>query len=292
MKSVAVLLSTYNGESYLEPLIDSILRQEGVEVRLYVRDDGSSDKTCSIVESYVATGWIELFEQGQNLGYAKSFWRLLRLAQGADYYAFADQDDIWCSDKLSRAVETLDSHDGPCLYTSSVIPVDNRLIPMNVDVFPSHGPLSLEESLQRSILPGCTFVLNGDSREIAINFNGYMESHDWAMYAIVTLFGTVKFDQKPGIMYRLHDGNAIGVQSSFANLQSKITRLFAPSNRTRSRFAQALLDSYGDGIPYDKRKSIEILANCNQNLATRFRLAFSLQYKGVIFRSYALLGRI
>ena len=41
MKSVAVLISTYNGEKYLREQLDSILNQIEVEIELFVRDDGS-----------------------------------------------------------------------------------------------------------------------------------------------------------------------------------------------------------------------------------------------------------
>ena len=47
---ITVLLSTYNGERYLREQIESILRQEGVEVHLFVRDDGSTDSTLSILD--------------------------------------------------------------------------------------------------------------------------------------------------------------------------------------------------------------------------------------------------
>lgn len=54
-KSVQVVMSTYNGEKYLKEQIDSILSQEGVDVRLYIRDDGSSDRTTDILASYLPT---------------------------------------------------------------------------------------------------------------------------------------------------------------------------------------------------------------------------------------------
>ena len=41
MISVAVIMSTYNGEKYLDEQIDSILNQTDLEVTLFVRDDGS-----------------------------------------------------------------------------------------------------------------------------------------------------------------------------------------------------------------------------------------------------------
>ena len=45
MENVAILMSTYNGEKYLSQQIDSILMQEKVDIKLFIRDDGSTDKT-------------------------------------------------------------------------------------------------------------------------------------------------------------------------------------------------------------------------------------------------------
>lgn len=50
--SVTVLMSTYNGEKYLAEQIESILSQTQVDVRLVIRDDGSSDSTLSILREY------------------------------------------------------------------------------------------------------------------------------------------------------------------------------------------------------------------------------------------------
>ena len=48
MKSVLILMSTYNGEKYLKTQIDSLLAQKNVNVSIVVRDDGSTDGTVSI----------------------------------------------------------------------------------------------------------------------------------------------------------------------------------------------------------------------------------------------------
>lgn len=99
-KSVQVVMSTYNGEKYLKEQIDSILSQEGVDVRLYIRDDGSSDRTTDILASYQEHKNVKI-EKGNNLGFAKSFLTALDECDEADYYAFSDQDDVWEKDKLS-----------------------------------------------------------------------------------------------------------------------------------------------------------------------------------------------
>ena len=51
---VAVIMSSYNGERYIEEQIESILHQVGVEVSLFIRDDGSTDKTPYILRKYAS----------------------------------------------------------------------------------------------------------------------------------------------------------------------------------------------------------------------------------------------
>ena len=46
---ILVLMSTYNGEKYLQEQLDSILSQKNVKVDILVRDDGSTDSTVSVI---------------------------------------------------------------------------------------------------------------------------------------------------------------------------------------------------------------------------------------------------
>ena len=78
-KKVAVIMSTYNGEKFIREQLDSILNQSYKNIELIVRDDGSKDKTVEIVKEYQEKHKnIKLFE-GQNLGFVKSFFELLKL---------------------------------------------------------------------------------------------------------------------------------------------------------------------------------------------------------------------
>ena len=104
MDKVAVLMSTYNGEKYLSIQIDSILAQEGVEVELYIRDDGSSDSTVEIINKYAEKDKRVKFVPGPPLGVGRSFMTLLGMNINADYFSFADQDDYWYPNKLRVAV--------------------------------------------------------------------------------------------------------------------------------------------------------------------------------------------
>ena len=55
MKTVTVLVSTYNGQKYLSKQLDSLISQVGVDMKIIVRDDGSSDGTRQILRNYAQT---------------------------------------------------------------------------------------------------------------------------------------------------------------------------------------------------------------------------------------------
>ena len=102
-KKVAVVLSTYNGEKYVKEQLDSILKQTYKNVEIIVRDDGSKDSTVEIIKEYQEKHKNIKLVVGENLGFIKSFFELLKIAE-ADYYSYADQDDIWVKNKIELAV--------------------------------------------------------------------------------------------------------------------------------------------------------------------------------------------
>lgn len=74
---IAILLSSYNGEQYIEEQIKSIMNQVGCEVILVIRDDGSKDRTVDVVKR-LQKNYSEriILHCGENLGYRRSFMEL------------------------------------------------------------------------------------------------------------------------------------------------------------------------------------------------------------------------
>ena len=97
-----ILLSTYNGGAYLRKQLDSVLSQSVADFTLLIRDDGSSDDTLNILNTY-SDPRIRILT-GENLGPAGSFFALLEEARimGAEHIFFCDQDDIWMPHKLEK----------------------------------------------------------------------------------------------------------------------------------------------------------------------------------------------
>lgn len=113
MKTLQILMSTYNGAKYIREQMDSLLEQDceakgTASFCIIVRDDGSSDGTQDILEEYAGRYPEKIsWYQGENHGVIRSFFELLQKSGASDYYAFCDQDDYWMPDKMSHAVETL-----------------------------------------------------------------------------------------------------------------------------------------------------------------------------------------
>lgn len=113
MKTVIVVISTYNGAKYIERQLNSIFEQSGVDIQVLVRDDCSKDNTVKVVREYAKNhpqNKIEIIK-GENVGFAKSFWVGLSMCGNADYYAFADQDDVWKPNKLIRCIDAMQDAD-------------------------------------------------------------------------------------------------------------------------------------------------------------------------------------
>ena len=86
MKTVIVVISTYNGAKYIERQLNSIFNQVNVDVRVLVRDDCSKDDTVEVIQKYAQKhpkNKIEIVN-GKNVGFAKSFWLGLSRCGEAD----------------------------------------------------------------------------------------------------------------------------------------------------------------------------------------------------------------
>ena len=122
---VNVLLSTYNGARYIQQQLDSLFAQTYANMTIYIRDDGSTDNTLSLIIPYLSRKEKQIIlldnREKLNIGYMKSFWLLLKESGDADYYAFCDQDDVWLPDKIEAGVRALSKKDPsiPLLFSSS-----------------------------------------------------------------------------------------------------------------------------------------------------------------------------
>jgi glycosyltransferase involved in cell wall biosynthesis len=283
---VAVLIATFDGEAYLAAQLDSLAAQEGVEVQVFARDDGSTDGTLAILGKY-AGRWPGLAAPfgGVRLGPAASFLELLAKAPGDfDGYAFCDQDDVWLPDKLKRAMCRLndDAEGRPGLYCSRVLRVDQDLKSPRPARIDSDG--RFEHLLFENIAYGNTVVINPAARSLIAEHarTAGIIMHDWWCALVVAAFGTVVYDERPGILYRQHGGNQIGAAPGrWAEITRHVAMLWRDPRRFYPIHAQAatFLRLYGDRIGPGRRDLVQSLVASRRSLAAR--IAFTLSSRVV-----------
>jgi len=237
---VNILLSTFNGEKFLRPLFDSLLRQDYPKVRILVRDDGSTDGTAELLGEWEGLPGVTV-ERGENLGFVQSFFRLLADAPPeASFFAFCDQDDIWQKDKISRAVDLLRAHghpDQPALYCGRSLLVAEDLSLLGPKALPRRGP-SFASALVQNIATGCTVVLNAAARQLLVGrLPKRVPSHDWWCYLVMSALGRVIYDPEPKVLYRQHAANVVGHKTRVIDKLSK--RLVGKGLRKGACRAQA-----------------------------------------------------
>lgn len=209
MDTVNVLMSTFNGEKYLGEQIDSILKQQNVNIMLTIRDDGSTDGTVGIIQQYCKKfkPKIKLFVE-ENVGYKKSFLKLLCIAEKTDYYAFADQDDVWEENKLSTAIKNIKTLNDPiALYASNLTLVNERL--EQIDTWKkSYDICDIKSYYTRARIAGCTFLFTSDLKEIASRFakselvGSFVPDHDFVVGNCALACGSVYIDNHSYILHR------------------------------------------------------------------------------------------
>jgi glycosyltransferase involved in cell wall biosynthesis len=107
---VSVILSVYNGEEYLAEAIESILNQTLSDLEFIIIDDGSTDASAHIIQSYTDPR-IAFHPNQKNVGLTISKNRALALAKGR-YVAFTDADDISMPGRLAAQFAYLEKHPG------------------------------------------------------------------------------------------------------------------------------------------------------------------------------------
>ena len=107
---VSVIMSVYNGETYVREAIDSILRQTFKDFEFLIIDDASNDRTPQILRSYDDPR-VRLLTNDKNIGQSASSNRAIEISKG-EYIARMDSDDVAAPERLQRQVEFLDANTG------------------------------------------------------------------------------------------------------------------------------------------------------------------------------------
>ncbi len=100
---ISVIIPVYNGDRYLKEAIESVLAQDYEPLEIIIIDDGSTDNSANIAQSFGKK--INYYYQ-ENGGHGSAINYGLEVAKG-DYLAFLDSDDIWSENKLTLQMKVM-----------------------------------------------------------------------------------------------------------------------------------------------------------------------------------------
>lgn len=129
--TVSVIMPVYNAEKYLEEAVESILVQTLTEFEFIIINDGSSDKSSEIIDSYKKRDKRIIVIERENKGLIASLNEGIALANGR-YIARMDADDISLSNRFKRQVELLESGYDICGCCYNIINENGKLLDTTV----------------------------------------------------------------------------------------------------------------------------------------------------------------
>ena len=248
-RTVTILLCTFNGERFLAEQLESLQRQSFTNWKLIVSDDGSSDRTRSILQAFKVSQQprqVDIVDGPRRGASANFLFLACREDLTSDYYAFCDQDDIWEADKLERAIGILERMDAsvPAVYGSRTRVIDAAGRETGLSPLFSKAP-TFRSALVQSIAGGNTMVFNQKARDL-LAYGGadvIVPSHDWWLYqAASACGGHFHYDAWPSVRYRQHAQNVIGSNIGLAARMQRLRMLGQGRFRHWSNLNVAALD--------------------------------------------------
>ncbi len=234
---ISILMGTFNGAKYLSDQIESIISQDYINWNLYIRDDGSTDETVQIIQQYsiIDSRIIYIPDIGykNNYGAGHNFSRLLEVTPVNSFTMFADQDDFWRADKISKSFQAMwqleaAHEEEPCLIFTNFTYVDDHLkeITSKVDFsVVKSNKIELKHALVQSLAYGCTMMINKSLRILVTPVPVEAIIHDYWILLVAAATGNVQYLPHSSILYRQHGSNVSGTYKA-SNFKNRVDRLF------------------------------------------------------------------
>lgn len=234
--SVAVVVATYNGATYLLAQLESIALQTHKPAQIIIVDDASSDDTVRIANNFAIEHPNVLVVQNETrLGYIKNFEKGMLLAT-ASYVALSDQDDIWVPHKLETLLANIG---GQMLAYSDSELIDSEGQLLNQKMSTIKNQLAYHTPIMYAIgawAPGHAMLFKKELIEKATPFPTLV-THDFWLGFVATCYGTVVYVNEPLVHYRQHAQNAIGADTT----KNKTASLSLAQKKQQARARMQLL---------------------------------------------------
>jgi glycosyltransferase involved in cell wall biosynthesis len=218
---ISIALATYNGEKYLVQQLETLINQTYTNIEIVVSDDGSTDNTIKILESYANkhNHFFVYNNIGQH-GIKRNFENALKHCKGT-YIAFADQDDIWMLEKIEKLFAAIGKN--ALSYHNSLFVDDagnslGRTFATRLNMYDGDDCRAF---LLFNCVSGHALLFHRKLLDISLPFPNAAH-HDWWLAFIAVENGGIKYVDEVLVHYRQHTES----ETDFFRLKNeKIDRL-------------------------------------------------------------------
>ena len=232
--TVAIVLSSYNGEQFIKEQLLSLQKQIRQADKVYIRDDGSTDNTVSIVKQFIdeyhLRNWI-LEVNDDNKGWKRNFHDLI-LSVEEDIIFLCDQDDIWYPEKISDMAAIIEKHSEidllACGYDAKYEDDTRRITKKITKSMKNTGAVKrviMNEAFMNVLRPGCAIaVRNTFCKKICSAWNTELP-HDAMIWRCSVINGSGYVYDKSLFMWRRYDTSSSNPNRNLSKYDNKYTLL-------------------------------------------------------------------
>jgi glycosyltransferase involved in cell wall biosynthesis len=234
----SVIIPTYNRADLLINTIESVLAQRFKDFELLVIDDGSTDDTRELVNSFCdSTNIRYIYQENKGVGAARNTG--IKNARG-EWIAFLDSDDLWLPNHLqshyqlitSRGAEVSWIHSGYIFFNDKGNQFPGFGRPLSGDVFAElvrNGNFMNMNTItiQNNIIQNYLF---NESRDLP-------PSEDRELWIRLAAFNQVDYIPKVTCLTRMHSGRSVQNLEKIKSAVSKAVELLLNNEQIRDRIA-------------------------------------------------------
>jgi glycosyltransferase involved in cell wall biosynthesis len=250
---VSVVIPVYNGAEYLRTALESALEQSYEPLEIIVVDDGSTDQSPQIIDSY--EGRVLAFRQA-NCGVARARNVGIRAARG-DWVAFLDQDDWWLPEKIRKQVDLAQTDPEIGLVHTDVEHFDADSDCYVKRFNPNRSDLLIDRCYERLLLGNAIFNCTAMVRKTVLDhvggFNEDMPGNtvqDYDLWLRVAKLSNLAYVPEKLATYRLHSAQGMWRVQNYLAAEVKVLERFVgdfqrvASKEMKNRLVK-LLDELG-----------------------------------------------
>lgn len=212
----SVVISTYNGEAFIDDRLTSLLEQTVRPDEVLIVDDCSTDATYAKVQTFLEQNHLDSWKLGRsesNMGFRASFRALAEAATG-DVIFFCDQDDVWGKRKIESCVDFMTAFPDVNLVCTDYVCSDVRPEGDCLNLPASRNSWSMERVYPHKGKPyiwlGCAMAVRASFVREILPYWADDWAHDECVWCMAEASGSSAILHEVYLWHRIHGGNATG----------------------------------------------------------------------------------